>query len=166
MEPKQMDSGKSLLATAVPRSSEKRLEITQAIRALVAEHDDELPHRRRPEIASIRRELEQIALTIQKLQRACDPRLRSYVVKFNADQPRVPAGNPDGGQWTSESSENRREKETDVAVRSKPSEAECDAQFERDLEICRMIRSQACYGQAMARYAACRTGRPIPPLVF
>jgi hypothetical protein len=27
---------------------------------------------------------------------------RRYKANFNPDQPRVPAGNPDGGQWTSE----------------------------------------------------------------
>jgi hypothetical protein len=28
--------------------------------------------------------------------------LRCFARKYNPDQPRVPAGNPDGGQWTSE----------------------------------------------------------------
>jgi len=28
--------------------------------------------------------------------------LRPYGLKYSPDQPRVPAGNPDGGQWTSE----------------------------------------------------------------
>jgi hypothetical protein len=27
---------------------------------------------------------------------------RRYKANFNPDQPRVPAGNPDGGQWTSD----------------------------------------------------------------
>jgi hypothetical protein len=29
-------------------------------------------------------------------------RARPWVLKYSPDQPRVPAGNPDGGQWTSE----------------------------------------------------------------
>ena len=58
--------------------------------------------RRRPEIASLRGELTEIALALEELRRAYDPRLRSYVLKYSPNQPRVPAGNPDGGQWTSE----------------------------------------------------------------
>jgi hypothetical protein len=95
---------------------------------------------------------------------------RSLLKDFDPDQPRVPAGNPDGGQWTSGggAAENQDNGNTNTvaAARPKPTELECDAQYERDLIICRMLRSSACYGQAMARYAACISGRPIPSLNF
>lgn len=91
---------KSHLATAVPEALEVRLEITKAIQALTTQDQEEQRQRRAAKLTSIQRELGQIALTLQELKRACDPRLRSYVIKYSPDQPRVPAGNPDGGQWT------------------------------------------------------------------
>ncbi len=90
------------LATAVPRTPEVRFEIAKAIQALAAQDEDERLRQRRATLASLRRELGEIALALQELRRACDPRLRSYVLKYSPDQPRVPAGNPDGGQWTSD----------------------------------------------------------------
>ena len=93
---------KSPLLTAVPQTLEKRLEIVDAIRALAARDDDERLSKRRAELASIRRELGELAQALQKIRRDCDPRLRSYVMKYSFGQPRVRAGNPDGGQWTSE----------------------------------------------------------------
>jgi hypothetical protein len=89
--------------------------------------------------------------------------------KFDPNQPRIVAGNPNGGQWTSQSDS---ADPGDAQVRfilsagRTPSEAECDAQYERDLEICRIVHSPICYRQAMARLAACGTGRPLPPLTF
>jgi hypothetical protein len=53
------------------------------------------------EIAALRRELEKLTQDVLELWRQCEPRARSYVIKYSPDQPRVPAGNPDGGQWTS-----------------------------------------------------------------
>ena len=88
--------------TGVPNALEKRLEVIESIRALTAPDADARFRRRRDEIAAIRRDLQVLALTVVELQRACDPRLRSYVLKYNPDQPRMPAGNPQGGQWTSE----------------------------------------------------------------
>ncbi len=73
-----------------------------AIRALAARDDDERLGKRRAELASIRRELGELAQVLAEIRRDCDPRLRSYVMKCSPDEPRVPAGNPDGGQWTSE----------------------------------------------------------------
>ena len=93
---------KSPLLTAVPQTLEKRLEIIDSIRALAARDDDEQLSKRRAELASIRRELGELAQVLQEIRRDCDPRLRSYVMKYSSDQPRVPAGNPDGGQWTGE----------------------------------------------------------------
>jgi hypothetical protein len=99
---------KSPLLTTVPQTLEKRREMLQAIRALAAQDGEQL-RKRRTEIALLRRELTEIALTLQELRRACDPRLRSHVIRDNPDQPVAlkaspddpkhpgwPAGTPDG----------------------------------------------------------------------
>jgi hypothetical protein len=71
--------------------------------------------RRRAEIAAIRRKVGELVVLRLELQRQYgefiewvleerrrrDPRLRSHVIKYNADQPRVPGGEHGGGQWTS-----------------------------------------------------------------
>ncbi len=96
-------------ATTVPKTLEKRLEVMAAIRTLAAQEDEQL-QQRRAEIGALRRELELlrdslpelVRRSIAEIRRECEPLLRSHVQKYNADQPRVPAGNPDGGQWTSE----------------------------------------------------------------
>ncbi len=100
---------KSPLLTAVPQTLEKRLEIMNAIRAL-AVRDDALLRQRQAEIAAARRDFELLRHSlpgllrqaIEEARRDCDLRLRSHVIKYSPDQPRVPAGDPDGGQWTSE----------------------------------------------------------------
>jgi hypothetical protein len=89
------------LATAAPETLEVRFEITKAARRFAALDGDEWLQHRRAKIAALRRELEEIAQTFHELRGDCDPRLRSYVQKYSPDQPRVPAGNSDGGQWTS-----------------------------------------------------------------
>ena len=48
------------------------------------------------ELRAIRRELIGIEIDLRFMQ------LTQVLRKFNPDQPRVPAGNPDGGQWTSD----------------------------------------------------------------
>ena len=90
------------LATATPQTLEVRLEIAKALQALAAQDGNMRLQERRRAAASMRRELEEIMLSVQELRRACDARLRSCVIKYSPDQPRVPAGNPDGGQWTGE----------------------------------------------------------------
>jgi len=82
--------------TGVPHTLEKRLEVIEAIRALVAPDGDEQVRERRVEIAAVRRDLEKLALAVLELQRACDPRLRSYVLKYSPDQP-AGAGGPSAG---------------------------------------------------------------------
>lgn len=93
---------RSCFATAVPRTPEVRLKIAEAIRAFIAHENDEPLPGWRTNLASLRRELGEIALALQEPKRECDPRLRSHVLRYNPDQPRVPAGSPDGGQWTGE----------------------------------------------------------------
>ena len=55
---------------------------------------------RRAEIAAIRRDCEQLALFFTSCGKSGIRGLGSDLMKFNPDQPRVPAGNPDGGRWT------------------------------------------------------------------
>lgn len=89
--------------------------------------------------------------------------------KFDPDQPRVPAGNPGGGQWTGNNdSLGRPSGQTNIvlAARRKQLEAECDQQYNKDIILCRMLRTPLCYERAMARYIACMGEQPLPPLQF
>jgi len=79
---------------ALPQSLERQLDIVRAARALAVHDNDSLVLKRREQIAALRRDIAWIALMLEELKRACDPRLRSHVVKYSSDQPRVPAGNP------------------------------------------------------------------------
>ena len=96
--------------SAVPRTPHAQLEIAKAMRTLIAPDDDEPLRRRRAELAAIRGELEAIKLDFQKAGEEClalvKAELRAALAKkYNPDQPRVSAGNRDGGQWTSGSGE-------------------------------------------------------------
>ena len=102
--------------------------------------------------------------------------------KYDPNQPRVPAGKPDGGQWTDTgggdagsaaeragetSSARERIQEFDSARRiSTDLEAECWAQHVRGIFQCRMVGLRACYEQAALRYANCLVRLPIPPLNY
>jgi hypothetical protein len=96
----------------------------------------------------------------------------AYVVEahFNPNQPRVPAGNPTGGQWTDTGAGEftNGERNTLGSLRriSSDREAECEAQYERDIFHCRMVGVPACYEQAALRYSNCLVGRQIPPLNY
>jgi hypothetical protein len=85
---------------------------------------------------------------------------------FNPDQPRVPEGNSDGGQWTSEGGAAGGQNDRLAARRRPGAEAECDAQLKRDTVICNLVRTPLCWAQAMERYSSCLSGRPIPQLRF
>jgi hypothetical protein len=92
--------------SAVPRTLHAQLEIAKAMRTLMAPDEDELLRRRRAEIAAIRGELKAIKRDFQKAGEEClalaKAELRATLAKkYNPDQPRVSAGNRDGGQWTS-----------------------------------------------------------------
>ena len=54
----------------------------------------------------------------------------------------------------------------DITSSSRETEDECYENYLKDVEICKIAKSRACYAQAMERYQACRFGRPIPPLSF
>jgi hypothetical protein len=79
------------LLNAVPAAPQVRAEIGRAIRALVAEDERRLLHRRH-ELAAIRQDCEFLANVLREflweLRKA----------GFNPDEPRV----PDGGQWTTD----------------------------------------------------------------
>ena len=88
------------------------------------------------------------------------------IEKFDPDQPRVAAGNPEGGQWTSVGGGGSSNSSIVLAARNKELEADCDVQYDRDIDLCNMVRSPLCYEHAMARYIACMKEEPLPPLRF
>lgn len=97
---------------AVPPTIEKRLEVTKALRALFADEHERL-RQRRVEIAALRCDLEtprrDCGLLVRDLYRTGREQalaeLRTALRKYNPNEPRVPAGHPDGGEWTSEGSD-------------------------------------------------------------
>lgn len=121
-------------------------------------------------LAVIRRELAEL-----KFELAC----RRIFHKYDPSQPRVPKGDPKGGQWAKEGGGDAGKDPdsgiaqgeiTDVSAarrrRSGASEAECDAQYKQDKIICNLVRTPLCWAQAAERYAACLSGRPLPPFNF
>jgi hypothetical protein len=94
------------IESAVPQTLHTRLEIAKAIRALAGPDEDELLRQRRAEIAAIRRDFELLAADVRKAFEEAGAlakaELRAALKKYSPDQPRVPAGNSKGGQWTTE----------------------------------------------------------------
>ena len=90
------------------------------------------------------------------------------VRKYNPGQPRVPAGEPNGGQWAPAGAGAGDGGAQLVASRrvSRSTEMQCDLQYQRDIFQCAMVSLRSCYQQAAARYAACLRGDPIPPLNY
>jgi hypothetical protein len=90
--------------------------------------------------------------------------------KYASDQPRVPAGNPDGGQWTSDGAGFLAKPATyRLAANGKQSAAYCWNQMQIDMLYCSTRPAPigaACRAQAMERYAACLRRKPLPPLPF
>lgn len=80
---------------AVPQTLEKRLEIAEAIRVLARQDEAERVQKKRlPEaVPSIREIVHDFVLDLSRELRKAS---------FDPNEPRVPAGNPDGGQWTSD----------------------------------------------------------------
>lgn len=93
-----------------------------------------------------------------------------YARKFDPNQPRAPAGNPDGGQWTSGgegAAGGPSSTDLSAARRISPAvEAACEAQYKQDIFQCRMVGLRACYQQAALRYANCLAGLQIPPFNY
>jgi hypothetical protein len=91
--------------SAVPQTLHVQLEIAKAIRTLAGPDEDELLQQRRAEIAALRRDLDALIRGVRKLGEELPSlvmvELQSELKKYSPDQPRVSAGNRDGGQWTS-----------------------------------------------------------------
>jgi hypothetical protein len=86
-------------------------------------------------------------------------RIFRLTAKFDPNQPRVPAGVSEGGQWTRVGGGSI---ESTWDEKRRP---QCDVQMESDLFQCRMMpRNPFCENQAMSRWVACMKGHPIPPL--
>src|SRR5579885_1987038 len=86
---------------AVPESWQARAKMLLAADTLAAQCKDDWL-RRRAEIAAIRRDLDRIVQNLFALQREWPSLLRTELLKYRPDQPRVPKGHPDGGEWTKE----------------------------------------------------------------
>jgi hypothetical protein len=95
-------------------------------------------------------------------------------IKFNPDQPR-----DERGRWTdnaaagnlSSAAASIASGATDFSSIGRGlSESECELRYKVDMLRCqaetRAPARAVCRSQAMERYAACRSGRPIPPLSF
>jgi hypothetical protein len=70
---------------------------------------------------------------------------RALKANFNPNQPRVPAGQREGGQWTDAGSDSESTvgDQSTIVIASRPRsparEAYCWAQYERDIFQCRMV---------------------------
>ena len=82
-------------------------------------------------------------------------RAELHLKRFRPDQPRVPAGNRDGGQWVQVAAGVRR-----------LSEDECDELYKKDTFHCNMVGLASCHQQAMFRYSDCLVGKTIRPLSY
>lgn len=111
------------------------------------------------------------------------------LLKYSPDQPRVPAGQSDGGQWvpwvgrparsnSSESGPNGDEQHPNggggsvllAGIFNELNRAKCDAQYEKDMFQCRFVSSarfrSACENQAMSRFVACMKDDLLPPFIY
>jgi hypothetical protein len=92
------------IQSAVPRTLHVQLEIAKAIRSLTGSDEREVARQRRDEIATIRRDFEALARDLPKAfeEAAALAKAEFYATlrKYSPDQPRVPKGHPDGGEWT------------------------------------------------------------------
>ena len=83
-------------------------------------------------------------------------KLSLALLKYDPNQPRVPAGSPNGGQWSGSNQIAGKWNET--------RRQECEAQYESDILQCRMVLwNPFCEDQARSRMTACMKGNPIPP---
>ncbi len=107
-------------------------------------------------------------------------RLRAAIVanallaKYDPSQPRVPAGSPDGGQWTGSESNFSNTGEFSssfsLAASRGRSVRYCMAQYAIDGLLCGSLSlaelRARCWAQANQRLGNCLAGRPIPPLSY
>ena len=89
---------KSNLLTAVPQTLEKHLEILDAVRRLAAQYEDD--HARSLKGAAPQPRPERTGPTLRETHPELAALWQWLILKYSPDQPRVAAGNRDGGQWT------------------------------------------------------------------
>lgn len=122
-------------------------------------------------------EAELDGLSIAELMRgrpfAEPPRTGDDARRYDPNQPRVPEGHPDGGQWTrgagGRGTTPHALKSYAAARGRKKSVRYCAAQYAIDRLMCLPVepeRARACWAQANERWSACLSGRQIPPLNF
>lgn len=87
---------------AVPNTLHARLEIADAIRKLGAADQEDWAQWRREELAALRRDVERLRGDLRTIGSDFLTLFPTELRKagFNPDEPRVPAGDPQGGQWT------------------------------------------------------------------
>lgn len=84
-------------------------------------------------------------------------RFERLLRKYSPSQPRVPAGRPEGGQWTQVAGP------YGIQAGGKWDNSrwvECELQYEKDLARC---RGGACRDQAMLRLVNCMKGETLAP---
>jgi hypothetical protein len=85
-------------------------------------------------------------------------KLFDRIEKYNPNQPRISAGSPEGGQWTTSNGSRVAGKWNSANY------AKCEAQYESDILQCRMMLwNPFCEDQALSRRTACMKDLPIPP---
>lgn len=97
--------------------------------------------------------------------------LGQAIRSYNPNQPRVPEGSPEGGQWISgEGGDNISPEDVDsdrqLRLAAMSRIARCEAQWKSDIFHCNMVGLPTCYAQAMVRFIACERGHSIPPLNY
>jgi hypothetical protein len=157
----------SRIAITPPPTYEKRLEVMTTFCALVAEDNKQLAWRR-AEVTALRCELEEIKRDLRRAHRdwvsQTPSAIRARILKYDPDQPRIPAGNPDGGEWTTGDTPNSATQGLRPALAARSNAAECDLQYKQDTFICQSVGTPLCWASAMERYAACLAGHQIPAL--
>jgi hypothetical protein len=104
------------------------------------------------------------------------PLSQRFEAKFDPNQPRVPTGSPEGGQWTANGGSAGAEAgivgitaetlELSAARISSQRRAECEEQYRDDIFKCNLLRTRSCWAQAEFRKAQCLIGGYVPPIYF
>lgn len=88
-------------------------------------------------------------------------RFERLLRKYDPAQPRVPAGQSTGGQWTTS------DRVHVAGPWNKANYDKCELQYESDMFQCRMtVWSASCSNQAMLRRTACMKDEPLPPFNY
>ncbi len=87
-----------------PNTLHVRLEIADTIRKLSAANLEDWPQRRREALIALRGDVEKLREELRKISRDFPLLFLTELRKagINPDEPRVPAGDSKGGQWTKE----------------------------------------------------------------